>query len=349
MRKIRNLLFTENAFSATIFPFGMMAIMVIVWMLMKRFIFGYFIWQDEVHSGVFLHYIYVAVGILNAWIVDDWCKNRSIIRMAVAGVTPLAAVLTLRWLFSGFITPRLLIAIVITYCIFIVFQTIRIIAKKKKLRVIGRGLNNILTVLSVISIIGMSGYCLTGMDRVDEPAASSITVAGDGELWDSNQDMLKLWKEDTYAELSDEEKKNLFQQLIDLECTYWGIEPVGLVVEEYDSETLMGYYVDEGYTISIREEMFNLPREEVINTLLHETHHAYVHELVESVDWGDNNVEKNKNLRIYKELYKYKEGIENYISAETDYDSYYNNPIEVAAREYADEWTGNYLNYIDRI
>ena len=146
-----------------------------------------------------------------------------------------------------------------------------------------------------------------------------------------------------------EEKKNLFQQLIDLECTYWGIEPVGLVVEEYESETLMGYYVDEGYTISIREEMFDLPREEVINTLLHETHHAYVHELVESVDWGDKNVEKNKNLRIYKELYKYKEGIENYISAETDYDSYYNNPIEVAAREYADEWTGNYLNYIDRI
>ena len=54
MRKIRDLLFMENAFSATIFPFGMMAIMVIVWMLMKRFIFGYFIWQDEVHSGVFL-------------------------------------------------------------------------------------------------------------------------------------------------------------------------------------------------------------------------------------------------------------------------------------------------------
>ena len=319
----------ENAFSATIFPFGMMAIMVIVWMLMKRFIFGYFIWQDEVHSGVFLHYIYLAVGVLNAWFVDDWCENRSIIRMAAAGLTPLAVVLTLRWLFSGFITPKLLIAILITYCIFTVFQIIRIIAKKKKLRVIGRGLNNILTVLTVISIIGMSGYCLTGMDTVDEPAASSITVAEDGKLWDSNQEMLRSWKEDAYEDLSDEEKKKLFQQLIDLECTYWGIEPVGLVVEEYDSETLMGYYV--------------------INTLLHETHHAYVHELVESVDWGDKNVEKNKNLRIYKELYKYKEGIENYISAETDYDSYYNNPIEVAAREYADEWTGNYLNYIDRI
>ena len=48
-------------------------------------------------------------------------------------------------------------------------------------------------------------------------------------------------------------------------------------------------------------------------------------------------------------MYKYKERIENYTSAETDYDSYYNNPIEVVAREYAEEWTVNYLNYIDRI
>ena len=264
-------------------------------------------------------------------------------------MTPLGTVLTLRWLFSGFITPKLLIAVMITYSVFIAFQTIRIIMKKKKLRVIGRALNNILAALSVISIIGMWGYCLTGMYTADEPAASSIKMAEDGELWDSNQDMLRLWKEDTYTNLSDEEKKTLFQQLIDLECTYWGIEPVKLVVEEYESETLMGYYVDEDHIISIREEMFGLPREAVINTLLHETHHAYVHKLMESVDLRDKNIEKNKNLRIYKELYKYKEGIENYTSAETDYDSYYNNPIEVVAREYAEEWTVNYLNYIDRI
>lgn len=349
MRKIRELLFTENEFSAAVFPFGMMAIMGIVWMLMKGFIFRYFIWQNEIHSGVFLNFIYVAVGVLNSWIVDDWCKNRSIIRMVTAGVTPLGTVLTLRWLFSGFITPKLLIAVMITYSVFIAFQTIRIIMKKKKLRVIGRALNNILAALSVISIIGMWGYCLTGMYTADEPAASSIKMAEDGELWDSNQDMLRLWKEDTYTDLSDEKKKTLFQQLIDLECAYWGIEPVELVVEEYESETLMGYYVDENHIISIREEMFGLPREEVINTLLHETHHAYIHKLMESVDLRDKNIEKNKNLRIYKELYKYKEGIENYTSAETDYDSYYNNPIEVVAREYAEEWTVNYLNYIDRI
>ncbi len=46
------------------------------------------------------------------------------------------------------------------------------------------------------------------------------------------------------------------------------------------NEATMGYYSDQYYTISIREEMFDMPREEVLDTLLHETHHAYVHKAV---------------------------------------------------------------------
>lgn len=34
--------------------------------------------------------------------------------------------------------------------------------------------------------------------------------------------------------------------------------------------------------------------------------------------------------------------VRNYGSADVDPDGYYNNPIEVAAREYAEEWTWKY-------
>lgn len=98
-----------------------------------------------------------------------------------------------------------------------------------------------------------------------------------------------------------------------------------------------------------REEMFDMPREEVLDTLLHETHHAYVHKAVQSVNWNDKNIEENKELRLYKDLQLYKQGIDNYISADVDPDSYYNNPIEVAAREYAEEWGPKYLQYADSI
>lgn len=164
-----------------------------------------------------------------------------------------------------------------------------------------------------------------------------------------NRDTLRLWKENIYTDLSDQEKKSLFQDTIILECLYWGIDPVILEVETYKSETLMGYYSDQYYTISIREEMFDMPREEVLDTLLHETHHAYVHKAVQSVDWNDKNIEENKELRLYKDLQLYKQGIDNYIPADVNPDSYYNNPIEVAAREYAEEWGPKYLQYADLI
>ena len=95
--------------------------------------------------------------------------------------------------------------------------------------------------------------------------------------------------------------------------------------------------------------MFDMPREEVLDTLLHETHHAYVHKAVQSVDWNDKSIEENKELRLYKDLQLYKQGIDNYLSADVDPDSYYNNPIEVAAREYAEEWGPKYLQYADSI
>lgn len=164
-----------------------------------------------------------------------------------------------------------------------------------------------------------------------------------------NRDTLRLWKENIYTDLSDQEKKSLFQDTIILECLYLGIDPVILEVETYKSETPMGYYSNQYYTISIREEMFDMPREEVLDTLLHETHHAYVHKAVQSVDWNDKNIEENKELRLYKDLQLYKQGIDNYISADVDPDSYYNNPIEVAAREYAEEWGPKYLQYADSI
>ena len=67
------------------------------------------------------------------------------------------------------------------------------------------------------------------------------------------------------------------------------------------------------------------------------------------MDWDSREIEKNRELRVYKDLQIYKQGIENYASADEDADLYYNNPIEAAAREYAEEWTWKYIEYIDSI
>ena len=354
VRKLWDGLFKENSRIADVFPLGMSAVMIILWLLLKDSLFAYFFWDDEIHSGSILYFVYVVTGVVNIWIVPDWCGNKSLMRMLAAGAAPAAAVMCLRWFFAGFITAKILVICAAVYTAVMLFQVIAAIVRKntvkrKKARIAGIGLNNILSVLTVISLAGMAGYCLTGMDSVDISGIARETVVDRGRAWDSNRELLKLWQEESYNELTDKEKQSLFQDLISLECMYWGIEPVNLEVETYESETRIGYYVNEYYVISIRKEMFDMPREKAMNALLHETHHAYVHKAVESVDWDDKKVEENRELRFYKDLYMYKEGIENYILPEEDYDGYYNNSIEVAAREYAEEWTWRYLQYIDAI
>ena len=67
--------------------------------------------------------------------------------------------------------------------------------------------------MTVVSMIGMAGYCFTGMDLVSAPSstlADAAVVSDDGRSWGSNQNILKQWKENIYTELSDEEKKDLF-------------------------------------------------------------------------------------------------------------------------------------------
>ena len=149
--------------------------------------------------------------------------------------------------------------------------------EKEKAKYFSLGINHISCALSAAALLGTAGYCLTGMDTVDAGIAGKVVTAEDGRAWDENREMLRQWKEDVYEELPDRDRQELFQALINLECGYWGIEPIPLEIETYESDTLMGYYVDEYYVISIRKEMFDMPREEVMDTLLHEVHHAYVH------------------------------------------------------------------------
>lgn len=349
MKKMKAFILKENEFSSAGFWYGAAVIMIALNILMNKILFGHFFWQDEIHNGIMFRYIYLVVGALAIWFVPDWCRNRSFLRMLIVGITPATVVMSLRWFFSGYVIAGVLLAFMVVYSACIIYQIIRSLMQKKKIEIIGKGFSKLLEVLGVVSIIGMTGYCLTGMNMVDANTVGAIVSADDGHLglWGSNRNTLKLWKEDIYCGLSDKEKEKLFQDTVTLECQYFGIDPVKVEVEELEPETVMGYYSDDFYTITIRKEMFDMTREEVLDTLLHESHHAYVHQAVESVDWKA--IEENKELRLYKDILNWKQGIENYISADVDQESYQNNPIEVAAREYSGEWVPDLLEFADSL
>ncbi len=117
------------------------------------------------------------------------------------------------------------------------------------------------------------------------------------------------------------------------------------VATEKMSDYTCGYYIDSSKEIFINYKYLNEGKvEDVLQTILHEMHHAFVHYTVESIDYKSEFVQDNY---YYKQARMWKENTENYISSSTNYDKYRNQPIEADARAYAEERVTVYLDYIN--
>ena len=118
-----------------------------------------------------------------------------------------------------------------------------------------------------------------------------------------------------------------------------------IVSTEKMSDYTCGYYIDSSKEIFINYKYLNEGKlEDVLQTILHEMHHAFVHYTVENIDYDSELVQENY---YYKQAREWKENTENYISSNTNYDEYRNQPIEADARAYAEERVEYYLEYVE--
>lgn len=107
----------------------------------------------------------------------------------------------------------------------------------------------------------------------------------------------------------------------------------------------LGAYDNESNQMWINTEHLasSSPRE-IVNTICHEVHHAYVDYLVNTLDWDN----PAMNSSYFAELRELMDSQKNYKSAwDYGFDAYENQPLEVAAREYASEETARIMTYIE--
>ncbi len=150
-----------------------------------------------------------------------------------------------------------------------------------------------------------------------------------------------------WDELNVAEKERVIRSIALIEKEELGISnDVEITVStEKMSDYTCGYYVDSSKEIFINYKYLNEGKlEDVLQTILHEMHHAFVHYTVENIDYESELVQDNY---YYKQAREWKENTENYISSNTNYDEYRNQPIEADARAYAEERVKYYLEYIE--
>ena len=132
---------------------------------------------------------------------------------------------------------------------------------------------------------------------VDESEIISSTIEATNNADTKDNSLIKAHLKEliplidgTYSELSLAERLDIFQIIVNIECTYFGSSisvPVKARPISTEAGTTYAYYNNEAETIYLNESVFNdIDAEDALYIVLHEVYHVYQHEqkkLYESV------------------------------------------------------------------
>lgn len=167
-------------------------------------------------------------------------------------------------------------------------------------------------------------------------AEADETVDAEKDKVDYYRENTDLWlslEGETWKKWSVSEKITIMQRLVNFETGKLGI-PTITVTADMIGEYTLGSYNNETNEMWINtEHLAKSSVIECIQTICHETYHSYQYYLVSVLDWNNPALQ----TAYFEELHSWLLNQENYKSAWVyGFDEYENQPLEVSAREYAE-------------
>lgn len=174
------------------------------------------------------------------------------------------------------------------------------------------------------------------------------TVKAERDTDDCFEGNAKLWrcfKEESWQGWSVAEKITIMQRLVNFETDKLGIPTVPVTADMIGAYTL-GAYSDETNEIWINtEHLVRSSAAECIQTICHEVYHSYQYYLINTLDWDNPAL----STAYFDDLRSWVENGQEYKSAGVyGFDAYETQPLEVTAREYAEEETAEIMKYMNR-
>ncbi len=206
-----------------------------------------------------------------------------------------------------------------------------------------RMLRILLRRLEIGTIVFLTVGFLCGLEsRARNVYEVSVGLQAYEEISPDYIDEQNLLAWERHDELSAGQRREIYQILIDSECEYLGIEPVTVQLSEEYGWKMNGYYNEEVRTITMTEYGVERSAPEVIRTLCHEVYHAYTRDLVDAFSHISH---EEESLLIFRQVRELERGYENY-KDDGNYEEYYNNPVEMYARSYAESRMAQYCRYL---
>lgn len=186
---------------------------------------------------------------------------------------------------------------------------------------------------SVPSLLTLTVY---GFDPVESRHITSTShaiesISSDNMLL-ANLSTIRLFDEEEWAQLSEQEKVNALQVIADIETHHLQIAPVMVAICMIDGPAA-GQYNSRDRIVEVDPEKHReFCPTEFIETVLHECRHAYQNDCVEAVNWEDS---ETANSFYYSEFRQWKNEFINPVLYEDDPEGYYQQSVERDARDYA--------------
>ncbi len=178
-------------------------------------------------------------------------------------------------------------------------------------------------------------YNSLSFEEEEEPTEESEHPLADLAKWDS---------------LSLEDKERLIRVVAEIEKEYLGIGDltieywVEVNTAKMDEHTLAFFSrFSSNVFINVRH-LNEAPLENVISTVLHELHHAYVFHTLDILDFDSPEVQTSF---YFESARQWKENSENYVNGSTSYEDYYSQPIERDARAHSEARTPYYMQFAE--
>lgn len=211
-------------------------------------------------------------------------------------------------------------------------------AQKKR----GRRLARVWTLPPIaIALLFIAFTIVTAADSSD--ALLARTPPDREELFALFQEELSAIEPTRWVGYDEKERLAALKVVAELECRWLGIEPPTLVAADLGDDVL-GQYDNKQATVFLStDELCRKDAFVCISTLLHELRHCYQFRVVESIDWS-----RDKSmLRYYSEAAAWRNELMSYVSGGGDsFDEYYEQAIEVDARDYAKCYALDYIEIL---
>lgn len=161
----------------------------------------------------------------------------------------------------------------------------------------------------------------------------------------ANIDTVSNLLQDRWDTLDLNEKANTLQTVANIEASYLGLPHELNVKIDTLRESTIAQYDDRTHTITVSiTYLESMPAEEMLDSICHESYHAYQHRLIDAYNSVD--VEYRDLLTFYF-VPIYEEEFQNYVDGKDDDLAYYFQMCEMKARDYAEESVIDYYEKIE--